>query len=74
MRGGYSLQDPGCASYVPLLELQVGSADGREACMYGCFSPRAALCTSPLPVMPSDSGSEVVIEGVTPVLQCMPEL
>ncbi|XBH76094.1 hypothetical protein VPH35_102790 [Triticum aestivum] len=43
-------------------------------CLYGCFSPRAALCTSPLPVMPSDFGSEVVIEGVTPVLQCMPEL
>ncbi|XP_037450305.1 uncharacterized protein LOC119320290 [Triticum dicoccoides] len=58
----------------PLLELQVGSADGREACMYGCFSPCAALCTSPLPVMPSDFGSVVVIEGVTPVLQCMPEL
>ena len=58
----------------PLLELQVGPADGKEACLYGCFSPRAALYTSPLPVRPSVSGSEVVIEGVTPVLQCMPEL
>ncbi|XBJ00001.1 hypothetical protein VPH35_019982 [Triticum aestivum] len=58
----------------PLLELQVGPADGMEACLYGCFSPRAALYTSPLPVRPSVSGSEVVIEGVPPVLQCMPEL
>ncbi|XBH92670.1 hypothetical protein VPH35_083748 [Triticum aestivum] len=58
----------------PLLELQVGSADGKEACLYVCFSPRAALYTSPLPVMSSDSESEVVVEGVTPVLQCMTEL
>lgn len=38
------------------------------------ITPRAALCTSSLPIMPSDSGSEVVIEGVAPVLQSMPEL
>ena len=57
-----------------LPEHQVGFMDGREACLYGCFSPRAPLCTSPLPVMLSDPESEVVTNDVAPVIQSMPEL
>ena len=56
-----------------LPEIQVGSADG-EAGMYGDLSPRATVCQLPLPVMPIPSGSELIVEVVTPVLRIMSEL
>ncbi|KAE8792820.1 hypothetical protein D1007_32594 [Hordeum vulgare] len=58
----------------PLLEIQVGSVDGQGACLYGIFTPRAPLRTSPLLIMPRAFGSEVVIDGMAPVIQSMPEL
>lgn len=58
----------------PLLDLQVASAYGGEACLFGGFSPRSRPRPSSLPVEPTTSGSEVITEVVTPVLQIMPEL
>ena len=58
----------------PLPELQTGSSVGEEASLYGHFSPRATSCLSSRPVLLSVSGSVVIDEVVTPVLQIMPEL
>jgi hypothetical protein len=56
---------------VPLLhELQVGSIDEGETCLYGDFSPRARPCLSSLQEeVSSVSRSEVITEVVAPVLQ-----
>ncbi|KAF7012678.1 hypothetical protein CFC21_026844 [Triticum aestivum] len=56
-----------------LAKLEVVSVDG-EGGMYGDLSPRATVCQLPLPVMPIPSGSELIVEVVTPVLRIMSEL
>lgn len=71
-RAEAALGKPSVVPVVSLLpKLQVRSTDEGDACLYGCFSPRARPC---LRVVPTASGSEVIAEVVASVLQILPEL
>jgi hypothetical protein len=60
---------------VPLVhELQVGSIDETEGCLYGDFSLRARSCSSPLQEVSSISGSEVITKVVAIDQQLMYEI
>jgi hypothetical protein len=55
-------------------ELHIGSVDNEEACLYGCFSPRARICPPPQPAVPTAYESKDIVGIIAPVMEIIPKL